>query len=829
MKIPLKEFQADAVAQLLRRLRTAIRDVADAPQTVTLSAPTGSGKTLIAAAAMERLLEGDDEHQADSEAVFLWLSDQPQVNEQTRRKILDTSSVFGEAQITVISSDFEERRFKPGHLYFLNIQKLGRDKLLTEHGDEREFSIWDTIENTTKESPEHFFVVVDEAHRGTLTTTASVRLAETIVQKFIKGSDREIGPVRLLVGISATPERFRELLATSSRGQQPVVEVRPEQVRESGLIKERITLFSPKDQRVADMTMLREAARDLGVMADHWSSYVGANGEPPVNPILVVQVQNEQRRGEISATPIGEAIRVINATIGPLTDHAYAHAFQDEALLRVDGHEVRYLAPPDIQGDSSVRVVFFKTSLNTGWDCPRAEVMMSFRPSEDPTSIAQLVGRMVRAPLARRIDSDDILNRVGLYLPHYDAETVTRVVDYLSRPGSEYNTGTEVETGDETILLVKARGMEDAFTAVSPVPTYSIPRSRKTPGPKRLMRLARLLAEDSLLEDSVELARAHIRDIIDSALKSAEPGATFRDQVSGRAKLRVRSTDWLVGAGIQESGFFELDLSKDDVEAEFEAAGRKFSEGIHRDWWQARVRSGVEPGLAKREIIVLSTDPQLLARIEEGAQARAREWLSAYENNIHDLPERRRQLYEVVWELSVDPEPRRWGLGDVSAISVRGGGRPYQRHMYVREADQTFTTRLNEPEARVVEREVENSELQGWFRNFERQRWSLRIPYKDGESWRGLCPDFVFVRSNGTQNQVDIVDPHGDWLSDAVPKAHGLVDYAERHAAAFGKIEMVLPEGELLYRLDLKDPKVREEVRKATSRSDLRAVFLRHA
>ena len=46
--------------------------------------------------------------------------------------------------------------------------------------------------------------------------------------------------------------------------------------------------------------------------------------------------------------------------------------------------------------------MFFKMALSTGWDCPRAEVMMSFRRAEDHTYIAQLLGRMVRTPLARR-------------------------------------------------------------------------------------------------------------------------------------------------------------------------------------------------------------------------------------------------------------------------------------------------------------------------------------------------------------------------------------------------------------------------------------------
>ena len=59
-------------------------------------------------------------------------------------------------------------------------------------------------------------------------------------------------------------------------------------------------------------------------------------------------------------------------------------------------------------------MVLFKEALTTGWDCPRAEVMLSFRSAQDYTYIAQLIGRMVRTPLARRIATDDVLNTLSL-------------------------------------------------------------------------------------------------------------------------------------------------------------------------------------------------------------------------------------------------------------------------------------------------------------------------------------------------------------------------------------------------------------------------------
>jgi ABC-type dipeptide/oligopeptide/nickel transport system permease subunit len=55
-------------------------------QAVSLSAPTGSGKTIMATAAIERLIVGDEDAGPLPEATFLWITDQPELNEQTRRR-----------------------------------------------------------------------------------------------------------------------------------------------------------------------------------------------------------------------------------------------------------------------------------------------------------------------------------------------------------------------------------------------------------------------------------------------------------------------------------------------------------------------------------------------------------------------------------------------------------------------------------------------------------------------------------------------------------------------------------------------------------------------
>src|SRR5205823_1381396 len=111
-----------------------------------------------------------------------------------------------------------------------------------------------------------------------------------IIQKFIKGSNGEIAAVPLVFGISATPERFAELLAATPRTNRPPVAADPEDVRLSGLLKEAITLYHPEEEQPSDLTLLQDAAALLKRYEKEWSTYATEEKAPLVRPILVAQV-----------------------------------------------------------------------------------------------------------------------------------------------------------------------------------------------------------------------------------------------------------------------------------------------------------------------------------------------------------------------------------------------------------------------------------------------------------------------------------------------------------------------------------------------------------
>src|SRR5206468_1630092 len=100
-------------------------------------------------------------------------------------------------------------------------------------------------------------------HKGMAETPQERETAKTIVQKFIKGSPGEAPPMPLILGISATPERFTALLAGTERTTRPPVNVDPDAVRASGLLKDAITLYHPEETQPSDLTLLRAAAEQV--------------------------------------------------------------------------------------------------------------------------------------------------------------------------------------------------------------------------------------------------------------------------------------------------------------------------------------------------------------------------------------------------------------------------------------------------------------------------------------------------------------------------------------------------------------------------------------
>lgn len=430
MRYDLFDFQQDATNALLdglRKMRISFEN--DELSTVSFTAPTGAGKTVIAAAAIEALFYGKDQFSGDKKAAVLWLSDSPSLNEQTMKRFDEASDKLNTGTVMeTVGPEFAEAydQLSPRHVYFLNRQLLSSKGRLTNN-IEGGRTFWDILSNTINETDTLLYLFIDEAHRGLGKNTTSDATNKTIYAKLIDGQNGLNPPMPCVVGISATPERFNAAMKDRKNREWKVpVDVPVSEVRASGLIKDVIELRTPKESADTRHQDLTQACVKLSQTSKLWSDYCADKPIPTVVPLMVVQVEDR-----VTKETLEKLCMQILRVCPWLNRDCFANVFGEHEDIDTSVAKIPYCPPEDVSEKTEIRVLFAKDAVSTGWDCPRAEVIYSRRKRNDPTYIAQLIGRMIRTPLARRIESVEALNTVTCYLPEYDSATVEAVVDKL--------------------------------------------------------------------------------------------------------------------------------------------------------------------------------------------------------------------------------------------------------------------------------------------------------------------------------------------------------------------------------------------------------------
>lgn len=827
MRATLFSFQETALGEL----HSAVRDAhalwrENKPQIVSFSAPTGSGKTIIMTAFFEEILYGNHVEIGDPDSVFIWLSDSPELNQQTLLKIESKSDKIPVRDLVTVDSNFDAEYFEGGRIYFLNTQKLGSDKLLTVTSDMRQHSIWETLTNTARRNPRKLYVVIDEAHRGTYTSAQAENKAQSIMQKFIKGSDEDgLCTMPLVIGITATPQRFDNLTAGTTSTVQKII-VPPEEVRESGLLKDRIIIHYPDININADMTMFKGAVENWLEKRQQWATYCESENEEIVRPILVVQVEDGTDR-EITRTDLAACIDLLEESLSRrLRPGEIVHTFNDQGTISLRGIEIQQIEASRIQDEENVLAVFFKMNLSTGWDCPRAETMMSFRSAQDYTYIAQLLGRMIRTPLARRIPSEAALNDVSLFLPYFDEQTVTTVVSALR--DSEAIVPAETGTNRELITLQRNLQYNDVFDAMDDLVTYRIDSTRKQSPLRLLIQISRALTMDGIDLNAQSTIRKKILSKIEDEIVQLRYSGDFDKQCEaitgfslGTLVFEYSDKAYTFDQATQTMSMSELDISR-----HFEQAGKLLGEGLHKEYWiKHSSRNHID---VKKEVIVLAHNINSIESINQFAE---QEFVSLYENNkraISQLKDARKNVYERLTNASVQPIATQWSLPNSIDFSASEEGADIPQHLYCTEQG-AFKTILNSWEMGVVIEELDKGAV-CWLRNLDRKKWSLEIPYEVDGVTTSMFPDILVVRADARGYIFDILEPHDPSRKDNYPKAVGLAKFAEKHWDKFGRIQLIrqrkgLDGREHFYRLDMGKVATRNKVRGITSNAELDRIF----
>lgn len=842
MRYTLKDYQEDAIRDVLRNLEHAREDWHRRGRAVgfSLTATTGAGKTVMAAAVIEALFDGnaDYDFEPDPGAVVLWFTDDPSLNEQTRFRLLDAADRLAHSRLVVIENTFNQERLERGKVYFLNAQKLGKNSLLVRGApdddskpyllpppDGRAFTMWDTISNTINAEDLTLYLILDEAHRGMRSEGAARAERATIVQRLVNGGPN--APAAPIVwGISATVQRFNDAMGKAlNRTMYPSVIVDPARVQESGLLKDDIRLDFPSEAGKFDTVLLARATRKVREATASWSAYAQSQGSAaePVVPLLVVQMPNRPSNDLLLS-----AFQTVREHWPELEPDAMAHVFGEHTAIELGGFLVPYVRPETVQDRTHIRVLFAKDAISTGWDCPRAEVLISFRPAQDETHITQLLGRMVRTPLARRIPGNDALNSVDCVLPLFNRKTAAEVAKTMLGGRDTDDDGTGGGAGRRVLMAPvemqpNADIPEIVWQAFDALPSQTVPRKAARPI-RRLAALAQALARDELRRDALKEAYRKLFAVLDGLV------AMHRESIeSGRRSILVVRGETIVGrvggGDIAEGGRFTEQADDRSVEADFRAAGRVLSPELARRYADhvARPADG-DDGLFDAHVLVaaLARIQGVAEELDRAAAKIADAWLTECRVAIKGLPDDRRAVYEDIRGMSAEPQTT-----DLMRPRLRveetqdADGNPVAtrtRHLMSDESGLFPISALNNWETAVLDTEMQRPDFLAWYRNPSRASGdALAIAYQDAQGrWRRMCPDFVFFHGPTNDVKVSIVDPHGHHLGDALPKLRGLAAFAEAHGAAFHRIESItkMDDGTLRV-LDLTEARVRLAVASA--------------
>lgn len=615
--------------------------------------------------------------------------------------------------------------------------------------------------------------------------------------------------------------------AAKNRSLLPNVQVDPKKVQESGLIKDTLIIDSPLQTEDVSSVLLRRAITKLKESTQLWKEYANQqNDSELVQPLMVFQVPNTPDHDEI-----GRQIELIYETWPELPKGSFAHVFGEHTTQTFGGFSVPYISPERVQESGGIKVLIAKDAISTGWDCPRAEVMISFRSSTDKTHITQLLGRMIRAPLARRIPGNDILNSVICILPKFNRKAVQEVVDLI-------NEGKEGSASPGRVLInpVETKPNHTIPSSVwecfESLPSQSRPQKHAKPI-KRLTALAHELASDKILLQASHIAHIKLHEAIDQFLienkEKIEERKKNVNRVDGLTLIsNLKSKQMLVDHFSEES---------DEVVIQelYLRACKVLSPAISKSYIEhlaVNSKSDDEEYLdalitAKVTVASLCLVSEIQDYLDHISNQIVNQWVTLYQSKIDYLSDDRKETYFQILQMSTEPQdfhlekPRL----QLEMQTIREGEQErniplYSNHLLSND-DGVFPCQLNDWEEKVRSLEVNKDGFLGWYRNpHQPGPSSLGIAYLD-EEYKILRPDFIFFGQNDDGVYADLIDPHGTHLSDALPKLRGLVIYARKFANHYRRIESVAGIGQQLRTLDLKDPVVQDAILDAEDATSL--------
>lgn len=370
----LYSFQEDAITKLIDFLCDE-----NSKQTIVMKAPTGAGKTIILIDFIEQFFD------IEPNTAFIWLCPGKGDLEEQSRKKMNERSPWRDTQ------DLPNallQGFSAGKVTFINWELVTK-KGNTAVSEREKANLFGRIAEAHR-SRLNFVVIIDEEHSN---DTAK---AKDIIDAF---------SAKHIIRVSATAKK-NEKFEYFEIDELDVINA--ELITKAIYVNEGIAGGINID---ADYDYLLDLAdRKRREIASHYT----ALGKT-IRPLVLIQFP--------SARP--EAVEAVEKKL-----ESMGYTYDNGMVSKWMSEDKRDLPDNLTKNDGIPVFLLMKQAISTGWDCPRAKILVKLRENMDESFTIQTIGRIRRMP-ERKFYDDDVLDMCYVYT--FDEKFKTGLLSALDK------------------------------------------------------------------------------------------------------------------------------------------------------------------------------------------------------------------------------------------------------------------------------------------------------------------------------------------------------------------------------------------------------------
>ncbi|MDE6472998.1 MAG: DEAD/DEAH box helicase family protein, partial [Ureaplasma sp.] len=356
-----------------------------------LQSPTGSGKTFIISKLIDQYLENDILNAYNTTFIFIAPST-GKLDYQGYEKInsyINKNWVSGFSAEYIGTSNSKSPKkeylsnidyFQNRKVYFIGWQMFKKGTKISEINSEKN-DIYRVI-NNTKNKGINIVLIIDEAHREIKSTNEYFSIKQNIIN--------EMDPYKI-IKVSATLEQVNE---------KPDYKISYEDVRDESAIKKNIIICDIDNNNMTENEQLIIAA--IKKQNEIKEAYL--KNKIDINPLILIQIPDNY----IVDKNINNEDILLSEINNILAKYNYKEGYN--YALWLSNNKTVAEKEKIIDNKSPIDILIFKTAIATGWDIPRANILVRIREPKTKAFNIQTLGRILRNPFFKYYENELIDN-----------------------------------------------------------------------------------------------------------------------------------------------------------------------------------------------------------------------------------------------------------------------------------------------------------------------------------------------------------------------------------------------------------------------------------